>query len=58
MQLMQGTSAEMVAISVRVPKATATRLKEIADGEFRPVAAEVRRLIEAHVEAEDLKVAA
>jgi predicted DNA-binding protein len=49
---------EMVAISVRVPRATADRLKLIADAEFRPVAAEVRRLIEAHVEAEDMKAAA
>jgi predicted DNA-binding protein len=58
MQLMQGARAETVAIQCRVPKATAARLKEIADREFRPVAAEVRRLIEAHVEAVDEREAA
>jgi predicted DNA-binding protein len=58
MQLMQGAAAEMVAISVRVPQPIADRLKEIASREFRPVAAEVRRLIEAHIEAEDQKAAA
>ena len=54
MQIMHGKGAQntpdLVAISVRVPRETAERLKDIADGEFRPVAAEVRRLIEAHVD--------
>lgn len=48
----------LVNLSVRVPKATADRLKEIADAEFRPVAAELRRLIQERVDADDLGRAA
>jgi predicted DNA-binding protein len=57
MRVMQEKDA-LVAISVRLPEPTADRLKEICSREFRPVAAEVRRLIEAHIEAEDAKAAA
>jgi predicted DNA-binding protein len=39
----------LVGLSVRVPQATAERLKEIADAEYRPVGAEIRRLIEEHI---------
>jgi predicted DNA-binding protein len=50
---------DLVSLSVRVPRETADRLKEIADSEFRPVAAEIRRLIQARVdEHDDLKAAA
>jgi predicted DNA-binding protein len=39
----------MVAISVRVPRDTAARLRAIADANYRPVAAQVRLLIEEHL---------
>jgi predicted DNA-binding protein len=55
---MLGAREETVAVQCRVSKATAARLKEIADREYRPVAAEMRRLIEAHVEAVDEREAA
>jgi predicted transcriptional regulator len=44
------TGQELVSLSVRVPKDTADRLKVIADRSFRPVAAEMRRLIQEHVD--------
>ena len=40
----------LVSLSVRVPAETADRLKEIAEAEYRPVAAEIRRLIEQRVD--------
>lgn len=40
----------LVSLSVRVPRETAERLKEIAEASFRPVAAEMRRLIQEHVD--------
>jgi predicted DNA-binding protein len=43
----------LVSLSVRVPRKTADRLKQIADSEFRPVAAEIRRLIQERVDAAD-----
>lgn len=43
---------ELVSLSVRVPRATADRLKVIADREFRPVAAEIRRLIQERVDGD------
>lgn len=42
---------ELVSLSVRVSKQTADLLKEVADAHYRPVAAEMRRLIEERVEA-------
>lgn len=42
-------SVNLVSLSVRVRRETADRLKEIADAEFRPVAAELRRMIEQRV---------
>jgi len=42
-------STKLVGLSVRVPQATAERLKEIAEAEYRPVGAEIRRLIEQRV---------
>lgn len=41
---------DLVSLSVRVPRDTADRLKVIADSEFRPVAAEIRRLIQERVD--------
>jgi hypothetical protein len=41
---------DLVSLSVRVPRATADAFKAIADREFRPVAAEIRRLIQARVD--------
>ena len=42
----------LVSLSVRVPQDTADRLKVIADREYRPVAAEIRRLIQERVDAD------
>lgn len=42
-------TSPLVNLSVRVSRETAEALKEIADAEFRPVAAEIRRLIEERV---------
>lgn len=44
--------SDLVSLSVRVPRATAERLKAIADREYRPVAAEIRRLIQERVDRE------
>jgi len=41
--------ADLINLSVRVTRETANRLREIADAEYRPVAAEIRRLIEERV---------
>lgn len=43
-------SADLVSLSVRVTPEIAAALKEAADASYRPVAAEMRRLIEARVE--------
>lgn len=40
---------ELVSLSVRVPRETAERLKRVAEASYRPMAAELRRLIEEHV---------
>ncbi len=44
---------DLVSLSVRVPRETADRLREIADSEFRPVAAEIRRLIQERVDGHE-----
>jgi predicted DNA-binding protein len=44
------TRPDLVTFSVRLERETAARLREIADSEHRTVAAELRRLIEAHIE--------
>jgi hypothetical protein len=49
---------DLVSLSVRVPKATADALKVIADREYRPVAAEIRRLIQERVDADTDRAAA
>lgn len=41
---------DLVSLSVRVKRETAERLKEIADRDYRPVAAEIRRLIQERVD--------
>lgn len=47
--------ADLVTLSVRVSRDTADRLKVVADREYRPVAAEIRRLIENRIaEPEDI----
>lgn len=43
---------ELVTLTVRVPRITADRLRVLADAEFRPVAAELRRLIQERLDAE------
>lgn len=53
-----GSEVKLVSLSVRVPQRTADRLKEIAEAEYRPLAAELRRLIQERVDAADLKEAA
>jgi len=45
--------ADLVSLSVRVPRRTADRLKAIADREYRPVAAEIRRLIQERVDRDE-----
>lgn len=40
---------DLVSLSVRVTRETAEGLKRVADAEYRPVAAELRRLIEERV---------
>ena len=49
-QQVQRPDDDLVSLSVRVPRATADRLKAIADREYRPVAAEIRRLIQERVD--------
>jgi len=39
----------LVTLTVRVSRATADGLKRVADAEYRPVAAEIRRLIEERI---------
>ena len=41
---------ELVSLSVRVSVKTAALLKEAADADYRPVAAEIRRLIQERVD--------
>jgi predicted DNA-binding protein len=41
---------DLVSLSVRVRRETAERLKEIADRNDRPVAAQIRRLIQTCVD--------
>jgi predicted DNA-binding protein len=50
------TSGQTVTLTVRVSKETADALKAVADREYRPVAAEIRRLIETRI-AEPLAAA-
>ena len=52
---------DLVSLSVRVPAEMASRLKEAADREDRPVAAHIRRLIKEHLDevaASDRRAAA
>ncbi len=49
----QNLPVDLVSLSVRVPRQTADRLKAIADADFRPVAAEIRRLIQERVDQAD-----
>lgn len=44
---------DLVSLSVRVTRQTATRLREIAEAEYRSVAAELRRLAEERVARAD-----
>lgn len=44
---------ELVSLSVRVTREMADRLKAIADSEYRPLAAELRRLIQARIDSAD-----
>lgn len=48
----------LVTLTVRVTRATADGLKRVADAEYRPVAAEIRRLIEERVAEADEREAA
>jgi predicted DNA-binding protein len=50
--------AELITLSVRVPRETADRLRTIADREFRPVAAELRRMIQERVDDDDAEMRA
>jgi predicted transcriptional regulator len=56
----QANSAEpdLVTLTVRVSRDTADRLRVIAEAEYRPVAAELRRLIQTRVDEADLPHAA
>ena len=44
------SDAESVSFTVRLPRETAERLRELAASESRSVAAELRRAVQAHVE--------
>lgn len=41
---------DMINVSVRIHRDTAERFRQIAESEFRPMAAELRRMIEERVE--------
>jgi predicted DNA-binding protein len=47
---MKETRPDLVTFSVRLERETAEQLRKIADSEHRTVAAELRRMIEAHIE--------
>lgn len=47
---MKQIKPDLVTFSVRLERATAERLRKIADSEHRTVAAELRRLVEIHIE--------
>ena len=47
---MKQPQSDLVTYSVRLDRETAQRLRAIAEAEHRTVAAELRRLIEAHIE--------
>lgn len=48
-QTSEESAEEMVSLSVRVRRETADLLREVAEANYRPVAAEMRRLIEERV---------
>jgi len=50
--------AEMVSLSVRVTPDMAAALKEIADREDRPIAAELRRMIRERIDRDRTQTAA
>lgn len=54
----QSPEGDLITLSVRVPRETAERFRVIADREFRPVAAELRRMIQERVDEDGLKAAA
>ena len=49
--------AEMVSLSVRVTPDMAAALKEIADREDRPIAAELRRMIRERIDRDQAQTA-
>lgn len=49
---------EFVSISVRVTRDLADQFKAVADSEFRPVAAELRRLMQERVDQHETRSAA
>jgi hypothetical protein len=49
---------DLVTLTVRVTRNTAARFKAVADAEYRPVAAEIRRLIEERIAQADERAAA
>ncbi len=48
-QITDTDDRDLVSLSVRVPRATAEGLRLVAESEYRPVAAEIRRLIEQRI---------
>lgn len=46
------SDSAQVTLSVRVSKDTADGIRAVADKHYRPVAAEIRRLIEDHIATE------
>lgn len=46
----EGENVNLVSLSVRVTPDLAARLKAVADADFRPVAAELRRMIQERVD--------
>lgn len=59
-QASQPNDQDLVTLSVRVTRATAEDFKRVADSVYRPVAAEMRRLIEERIvefESDEAKAA-
>lgn len=52
-QIPPNSPQDFVYLSVRVTRETADGIKRVADAEYRPVAAEIRRLVEERIAAFD-----
>ena len=57
MNVTQPEPGDLVSLSVRVTPAMAAALKEIADREDRPIAAELRRMIRERIDRDQAQTA-